>query len=366
MPIGKDYYHLLGVPRQATQEEIRKAFRKLAFQYHPDHNHHEGAAEKFKEIVEAYQVLSNSHRRASYDRFGHTGNGRTFDGFGDFAAGLGDIFDAFFGGTIRVQRPAPQQGTDLHYELSISFEEAAFGSKKEIEVLRVEDCSHCLGSGCQPGKQRAECPNCSGAGEVRRVQNNIFGRFVNRIVCDYCNGEGSVIDQPCNQCQGTGREQTKRTISLIVPAGVEDGSQMKLRGQGNAGMRGGPAGNLYIAISVLEHDFFKRDGNNILYDLPIDFAQAALGDEIEVPTLDGKVKLKISPGTQTGTVLRMKGKGIRQANPSGKGDQLVKVSLVTPDRLTEEQRRLFLDLARSLGKTRTPKKDKGKSAREKS
>ena len=361
MPVKKDYYQLLGVPREATQEEIRKAFRKLAFQYHPDHNHHEGAAEKFKEIVEAYQALSNSNRRATYDRFGHMDDGRRFDGFADFTAGLGDIFDAFFGSTIRVQRRVPQQGADLHYELSISFEEAAFGSKKQIEILRVEDCSHCLGNGCDPGRQPVKCPNCNGMGEVRRVQNHIFGRFVNRFVCSHCNGQGSIIDQPCSQCQGKGKEQKRRTIAVSIPTGVEDGSQIRLRGEGNAGMWGGLAGTLYIAVSVQEHEFFKRAGNNILYELPIDFAQAALGDEMEIPTLDGKVKIKINPGTQTDTVLQIRGKGIPYANRSGKGDQLVKIKVVTPDKLNEDQRRLFHDLAKSLGKTNTPKTSKGKS-----
>ncbi len=361
MPVKKDYYRLLGISREASQEEIRTAFRKLAFRYHPDHNHQEGAAERFKEIVEAYQVLGNTNKRITYDRFGHTDDGRRFDGFRDFATELGGIFDAFFGGTIPMQRRAPQQGSDLRCELNISFEESAYGCRKQIEILRLEDCSRCLGSGCEPGRQPAECPTCNGMGEIRRVQHNVFGRFVNRLVCDQCSGEGRLVDQPCTQCQGTGKQRKQRTIPVKVPAGVENHAQMKLQGEGEAGIMGGPPGALYIVISVQEHESFKRDGNDILYELPIDVAQAALGDDLEVPTLDGKVKLKIPPGTQSGTILQIKGKGIPYTNHPGKGDQLVKVKVITPEHLNAEQRKLFLDLAESLGKAKTRGRNKGKS-----
>jgi molecular chaperone DnaJ len=359
MPLKKDYYSLLGLPREASHDDIRKAFRKLAFKYHPDHNHHEGAAERFKEIVEAYQVLSNSDKRTTYDRFGHTDDGRRFDGFGDLATGLGDIFDAFFGGSIRVQSRGPQKGADIHCELSITFEEAIRGCRKEVEVLRLEDCSRCLGSGCEPGTQPAVCPDCNGMGQVRRTRQNLFGRFVNRVVCSQCDGEGSYIQQPCTQCQGGGKQRKPHTAKVSVPAGIENHTQLKLQGEGQAGMRGGAPGALNIVISVQEHGLFKRDGNDILYELPIDFAQAALGDDLEVPTLEGRVKLKIPPGTQSGAILQIKGKGIACSDHPGRGDQLVRVRVVTPEHLNADQRRLFLDLAQSLGKAKPRRRTRG-------
>lgn len=359
MPLKKDYYSLLGIPRESSQEEIRKAFRRLAFKYHPDRNHHEGAAERFKEIAEAYQVLGDTDKRIAYDRFGHIDNGRKFDGFGDFAAGLGDIFDAFFGGSVPVQRRGPQQGADIHCELSITFEEAVRGCRKEVEVQRLENCSRCLGSGCEPGTQPTVCPGCNGMGEVRRARQSLFGRFVNRVVCGQCDGEGSYVQQPCTQCQGRGKQRKPHTMRVTVPAGIQNHAEISLQGEGEHGTRGGAPGALHIAVSVQEHDFFKRDGNDILYDLPIDFAQAALGEDLEVPTLEGRVKLKIPPGTQSGAVLRIEGKGIPCGDPPGTGDQLVKVRVVTPENLNADQRRLFLDLARSLGKAKPKRRTRG-------
>jgi len=354
----KDYYQVLGVSRDATSEEIKKAFRKLAFQYHPDHNHQEGAAERFKEISEAYQVLSDAEKRANYDHLEHLGNGRGFEGFDDFVSGLGDTFEAFFAGTTKVRKRVPQRGANLHYKATISFEQAVLGCEKEIEILRTEDCSLCHGLGSEPGNQPLKCPNCNGTGEVRRVHQSIFGRFVNRAICERCHGEGSIIVQPCNQCQGTGKERKHRKITVKIPAGVEDSSQIRLSGEGEAGMWGGSAGNLYIILSMKEHEFFKRDGNNILYELPINFAQAALGDEVEVPTIGGKAIFKIAPGTQTGEVFRLKRKGIPYLHRSGVGDQLIKVRVVTPERLDEEQRKLFLELAKSLGKAKISEQGK--------
>jgi len=356
----KDYYQVLGVSRDATPEEIKRAFRKLAFQCHPDHNHQEGAAEIFKEVNEAYQVLSDAGKRANYDYFEHLGNGRGFEGLGDVVSGLGDIFEAFFGGTTRVRKRVPRQGADLHHKATISFEQAVLGCEKEIKVLRTESCSFCYGLGSEPGSQPIKCPNCDGIGEVRRVHQSIFGRFVNRAVCQRCHGEGSIITQPCSQCQGTGKERKHRKIVVKIPAGVEDGSQIRLSGEGEAGMWGGPAGNLYITLSVQEHRLFKRDGNDILYELPVNFAQAALGDEVEVPILGSKVNLKIPSGTQTGEVFRLKGKGIPYLHRSGQGDQLVKVRVVTPERLDGEQRKLFLELAKSLGKAGVPEQGRGR------
>lgn len=348
----KDYYELLGVARDASQDDIKKAFRKLAFQYHPDHNHHDDASERFKEINEAYQILSDAQKRASYDHFGHVRVGRGFEGFDDFF-GLGDIFDAFFSGAAEIRRRAPQPGSDLQYKVTLSFEEAAFGVERQVDVVRTEYCSHCLGKGGEPGSSAVKCPACSGLGEIRRVHQSAFGRFVNRAICERCQGEGTVVSQPCTQCQGAGKQRITRTISVKIPAGVSDRFQIRLRGEGDVGTYGGHAGSLFINIAVQEHAFFSREGNNVIYELPINFAQAALGDEMEVPTLDGKARLKISPGTQTDTVACLKGKGIPSLDRQGRGDQLVRIKVVTPDKLDDEQRKLFAELARSLGTNKT-------------
>ncbi len=351
MPAKRDYYEVLGIGRNATDEEIKKAFRKLAFKYHPDHNREDGAEEKFKEVNEAYEVLSDPDKRSAYDRYGHGGAegffGRGFEGF-DFG-GFGDIFDAFFGGTATATRQAPQRGVDLHYRITITFEEAAFGCEREINILRTETCSLCQGTGCKPGSQPTRCPNCNGTGQVRQVRQTIFGRFTNITTCPQCHGEGRIVTEPCPQCRGTGREKRQRSILVRIPAGVDDDSQIRLIGEGEAGLRGGSPGNLYISLSVLPHKFFVRDDDNILYELPINFAQAALGAEVEVPTLDGKTKLKIPAGSQTGKVFRLKSQGIPHLHGNGRGDQLVTLFIVTPESLTKEQRRLFQELANSLG-----------------
>jgi len=360
MAVKRDYYEVLGISRNATDEEIKKAFRKLAFQYHPDHNHGDGAADRFKEINEAYEVLSDPDKRAAYDRFGHGGAeglfGRGFEGF-DFG-GFGDIFDAFFGGATTTTRQAPQRGADLQYNLTITFEEAAFGCEKEISISRTENCSLCQGVGSKPGSQPTRCPNCNGTGQVRRVQQTIFGRFVNTTTCSQCHGEGRIITEPCPQCRGTGREKQQRSIMVKIPPGVDDGSQLRLSGEGEAGLRGGPPGNLYITLSVLPHEFFARDGDNILYELPINFAQAALGAEVEVPTLDGKVNLKVPAGSQTGKVFRFKGQGVPHLHRGGCGDQLVTLLVVTPESLTEKQRQLFEELASSFSPANMPPPEK--------
>jgi len=347
MPAKRDYYEVLGIPRDATDEEIKRAFRRLAFKYHPDHNHDDEAGEKFKEVNEAYEVLSDPDKRAAYDRFGHGGPeglfGRGFEGF-DFG-GFGDIFDAFFGGVTTATRQAPRRGADLHYNISITFEEAAFGCQKEINILRTENCSLCQGIGCKPGSQPTRCPNCNGTGQVRRVQQTIFGRFTNITTCPQCHGEGRIITDPCPQCQGTGREKHQRTISVKIPAGVDADSQIRLRGEGHAGTRGGSSGDLYITLAIKQHEFFQRDGDDVLYELPINFAQAALGAEIEVSTLDGKTKLKIPAGSQTGKLFRLKNKGFSHLNRRGRGDQLVRLRVITPESLTKKQRKLFQELA---------------------
>jgi molecular chaperone DnaJ len=362
MPTKRDYYEVLGIDRDASDEEIKKAFRRLAFKYHPDHNHDDEAGEKFKEINEAYEVLSDADKRAAYDRFGHGGAegffGQGFEGFD--LGGFGDIFDAFFGGAATATRQAPQRGADLSYGITIAFEEAALGCEKEITITRIENCSLCQGVGCKPGSQPTRCPNCNGTGQVRRVQQSLFGRFTNITTCHQCRGEGRIITQPCPQCRGTGKEKHKRNISVSIPAGVDNGSQIRLRGEGDAGTRGGSPGNLYITLSVEEHEFFTRYNDDILYDLPINIVQATLGVEVEVPTLGGKTKLKIPAGSQTGQVFRLKGQGITHLHGNGRGDQLVTLFVVTPDSLSEKQRQLFRELGDSLSSANMPNPKKWK------
>ena len=362
MPTKRDYYEVLGVDRNATDDEIKKAFRRLAFKYHPDHNREDKNGERFKEINEAYEVLSEPNKRATYDQFGHGGAGdifgRGFEGF-DFG-GFGDIFEAFFGGTATATHRAPQRGADLHYEATITFEEVAFGCEKKVRISRIENCSLCRGTGCKSGSQPIRCSNCNGSGQVRRVQQSIFGRFSNITTCNQCHGEGTTITEPCPQCQGTGREKHQRNILVNIPPGVDDGSQMRLSGEGQAGARGGSPGNLYITVSVKPHQFFIRDGDNILYGLPINFAQAALGDEIEVPTINGKTRLNIPAGSQTGKVFRLKDKGFPHLHGDGNGHQLVTLFVATPDSLTENQRQLFQELANSLKPADIPPPEKWK------
>jgi len=350
MAVKRDYYEVLGVDRNATDEEVKKAFRRLAFKYHPDHNRGDGAEDKFKEVNEAYEVLSDADRRSAYDRYGHDGEGlfgRGFEGFN--FGGFGDIFDAFFGGAAATSRQAPQRGTDLHYGVTITFEEAAFGCEKEINVSRTESCPMCHGIGCKPGTQPSRCPNCNGTGQIRRVQQSIFGHFTNITTCSRCHGEGSIITERCSQCRGTGKEKQRRSILVKIPAGVDDGFRVRLNGEGEAGSKGGPPGDLYVALSVQPHQFFAREDDNILYELPINFAQAALGAEVEVPTLDGETRLKIPAGSQTGEVFRLKGQGVPHLRRGGCGDLLVTLFVVTPGKLTKKQRQLLQDLGDSLG-----------------
>lgn len=357
MATKRDYYEVLGVSRDAATEDIKRAFRKLAFKYHPDHNRNGGAEEKFKEVNEAYEVLSDPDKRAAYDRFGHIGAdgffGRGFEGFDSFGfGGVGRMFEDFydfFSGVATGARKGPQRGSDLSYDMPITFEEAAFGCEKEISILRTENCSLCQGTGCKPGSQATRCPSCNGVGQVRRVQQSIFGRFTNIATCPQCRGEGRIITEPCPRCRGVGKEKRERRISVTIPAGVDSGTQIRLRGEGEAGERGGPAGDLYISLTVKRHDFFTRDGDDIVYELPVNFAQAALGAEVEVPTLEGATKLKIPAGSQTGMVFKLKKKGIPHLRGRGRGDQRVELRVVTPDSLTKEQRQLFEALAKTLG-----------------
>lgn len=346
----RDYYEVLGVQRNAAPEEIKKAFRRLARQYHPDVSKEPGAEAKFKEINEAYEVLSDPQKRAMYDRFGHTipgGSGAGFDPFSG-ADPFSTIFDAFFGGQGmggRTQR-GPQRGADLRYNLRLTFEEAIFGCEKEIEFRRLELCHMCHGSGAEPGTDPVRCPKCGGTGEIRQ-RAPIFN-MVTVTTCDTCGGTGQVIPIPCRTCGGEGRVRQKRTITVKVPAGVDSNSQIRISGEGEAGPRGGPHGNLYVALEVEPHPYFLRDGNDIVLELRLNVAQAALGDEVEVPTVDGSERLKIPPGTQTGQVFRLRGKGVPYLRQSGRGDQVVVARVVVPTKLTEQQRKLFQDLAKTL------------------
>jgi molecular chaperone DnaJ len=350
MAAKRDYYEVLGVQRNASQEEIKKAFRRLAFKYHPDRNPDDGAETKFKEINEAYEVLSDARKKSNYDQFGHDAEGyftRGFEGF-DFG-GFGDIFDAFFGGMTYATRHAPQRGADLQHHLNITLEDAAFGIEKEIEVERTEVCSLCHGSGARPGTNPIRCPTCNGTGQIRRVQRSLFGRFVNTTICDKCQGEGQIVTERCPQCKGSGREKQRRRLLVKIPAGVENGTRIRLSGDGDAGTRGGPSGDLYLSLSIAKHEFFAREEDDIIYELPLNFAQAALGAEVEVPTLHGKSRIPIPAGSQTGREFRLKHKGIPHLRRSGQGDQIVKLRVVTPESLTKEQRRLFHELAETLG-----------------
>lgn len=353
MAAKRDYYELLGVDRNASAGELKKAFRKLAFQCHPDHNHGDDAERKFKEINEAYHVLVDTEKRSAYDRFGHAGiDGFSSNGFEGFGFnGVGSIFEDFydfFSGSAGTTRQRQRRGADLHYKITITFEEAALGCKKDTKIKRVEKCSQCQGSGAKQGSEPSKCPTCNGNGRVSHVQQGLFGRFTNVATCSHCLGEGKVITDPCSRCRGTGREKKDHDIELEIPAGVDNNNEIRLSGQADIGERGGPSGDLYVAINVLPHKLFRREGFDVLYELPVNFAQAALGTELEVPTLYGKEKLKIPAGSQAGKVFKLKGKGIPYLRRHGKGNQLVELLLVTPEKLNKKQRKLFQELAESF------------------
>jgi molecular chaperone DnaJ len=352
----RDYYEVLGVPKNASNDDLKSAFRRLARQYHPDVNSEPDAEERFKEINEAYAVLSDAERRAAYDRYGHAGvrgPGGTTDftvDFSDFADIFGDLFGfGGFGRTSRRTRNAPRRGADLQYRLELSFEEAVFGVEKEIEITRDEVCATCQGSGAEPGTSPVRCSTCNGNGEVRQVRQTILGSMVQVSTCPTCNGSGETIASPCHTCQGRGLERRTRKKVVNIPAGVDNGTQIRLAGEGQPGVNGGPNGSLYVAVQVKSHKFFRRRDNDVLLDLDINIAQATLGAEVEIPTVDGKATLKIPGGTQPGKVLRMRGKGVPHLRSNGRGDQLVIVNVEIPTRLTNEQRRLFEQLAKSLG-----------------
>lgn len=349
----RDYYEVLGVSKTATADEIKKAYRRLSKKYHPDINKEADADEKFKEVKEAYEVLSDDQARSHYDQFGHTDPNQGFGG-ADFGGGFGgfeDIFNTFFGGgTSRRRDPnAPRQGADLQFSMRISFEEAVFGKETDIEIPREETCDTCNGSGAKPGTKPETCTHCSGTGQQNVEQNTPFGRIVNRRVCQNCSGTGQQIRDKCQMCRGAGKVKKRRKIHVKVPAGIDDGQQLRVAGQGEPGVNGGPAGDLYIVFQVKDHDFFERDGDDIYCEMPITFVQAALGDEVEVPTLHGKIKLKVPSGTQTGTKFRLKGKGVPNVRGYGVGDQHIIVRIITPTKLTEKQKHLLQEFAEISG-----------------
>lgn len=353
----RDYYEVLGVNRGASPDDIKSAFRQLARKLHPDVNKEHDAEERFKEINEAYAVLSDTEKKAVYDRYGHAGlNG--MGGAPDFSTiDFSDIFEEFFGfggGGRRRSRNQPRRGADLNLAITLTFEEAVFGVDKEIEFTRDEMCTTCRGSGAQPGTSPTRCTTCEGRGEVRQVRNTFLGSMVQVTTCPTCNGQGEVISSPCATCHGRGLERRTIKKTVTIPGGVDNDTQIRLPGEGQPGVFGGPNGNLYVEIQVRPHKFFHRKGNDIHLDLNINIAQAALGAEIEVPTIDGTATLHIPGGTQPGKIFTLKGKGVPFLRTNGRGDQLVIVNVAVPTRLSAEQRKLFEQLAQTLGSDVSP------------
>ncbi len=367
----RDYYEVLGVSRNASQDDIRKAYRKLAHKYHPDKTGGDKAAEeKFKAVNEAYSVLNDAEKRKQYDMFGPDGpSGGGFDtaGFGGFGgqgfgdAGFGDVFSDIFGeffsgGTGRSarSRTAPQRGGSLQYNLEITFEEAARGVEKNIRIRRAESCADCSGTGAQPGTSRKVCDQCGGTGRIQRSQ----GFFSVARTCPRCMGQGTMVERPCARCRGRGLVEAERKIVVNIPAGVDTGSQLKLTGEGEAGLYGGPRGDLYVVIHVKPHDIFERNRNDVICDVPITFPQAALGAEIDVPTLSGRAKVKIPAGTQNGKMFRLRGKGFPDLHGRGVGDQLVRVVVETPTKLSPRQKQLLEEFANTTNSKAYPIRDK--------
>lgn len=349
----RDYYETLGVENSASADELRRAFRNLAKQYHPDVNKEPDAEAKFKEINEAYAVLSDEERRAAYDRYGHAGlKGIPLD----FEFPFGDLFQEFFGFGMGSQRRrrAPRRGADLRYDLSLEFEEAVFGMEKEIEFSRADFCSVCDGSGAEPGTTPISCSTCNGSGEVRQTRQTFLGSMVNVTTCPTCGGRGETVSTPCSNCKGRGRERLtlKRTVS--IPAGVDESTQIRMDGEGEPGLNGGPKGDLYIVIQVKRHRYFRRRKDDIILDLAINIAQATLGAEVTVPTVDGEETLSIQPGSQPGKMIRMRAKGVPRLQRSGRGDQLVILNVEIPKSLNSEQRELLEKLAETMGTEAQP------------
>jgi molecular chaperone DnaJ len=355
----RDYYEVLGIPRTATADDIKSAFRRLAREYHPDVNKKPDAEEKFKEINEAYVILSDTEKRAAYDRYGFAGV-NNMGGMPDFTnVGFEEIFEEFFGfggfgGGQRRKRNAPRRGADLSYNLQLTFEEAFSGASKEVEITRDEPCVACKGSGAEPGTSPVKCATCGGRGEVRQMRQTFIGSMVQVTTCPTCNGAGEVINSPCHTCRGHGYERKKSHKVVNVPAGVDNSTQIRLAGEGQPGAFGGPNGNLYFEIQVKPHQFFRRKGDDVYLDYSINIAQAALGYEAEVPTVDGKAKLNIPLGTQPGKVFTLKGKGMPRLRGGGRGEQHVVITVEVPSKLNVEQRKAFEELSRVLGSDAKP------------
>jgi molecular chaperone DnaJ len=366
----RDYYDVLGVPKNAPKEDIKNAYRKLALKHHPDRNKSPDAEEKFKEISEAYAVLSDEEKRRQYDRFGHAGIGQRYSqedifrsvnfdeifkdlgfGFGRF----GSIFDLFFGGR-RTGPYEPQRGADLRSDLEITLEDVASGVEKEIYVHRTELCDDCQGSGAHPGTETKKCSRCNGTGKIEYTRSTGFARFVQVTPCNQCGGKGTVIETPCEKCRGKGVVPKERRMKVQIPAGVENGSRLRLSGEGEAGPRGRPSGDLYVIVHVKPHKIFQRSNSDLLLTIPIGFAQAALGAEIEVPTIDGKAKLTLPAKTQTHTVFRLRGKGLPRLHGFGRGNELVRVVIKTPTKLTSKQRKLLMEYATEMNENVKAKK----------
>ncbi len=370
--MAKDYYDILGVDRNASKEEIRKAYKKLAKKYHPDKYQDTAekkkAEEKFKEINEAAAVLGDDNKRAQYDQFGKSGAGfdaggfdfRDFGGFNNFGADFdfGDIFDMFFGGGSSFSRGRRRsfRGSDLRFDIELSLEEVAEGVQKTIILPRLEKCHDCNGTGAKNSSDIITCPFCHGSGRVTRTRRTPFGMFQTTTTCSECNGEGKIIKNPCKTCRGSGRINKNSKIKINIPAGVEDGTRLKISGEGEAGVKGAAPGDLYVVVHVKEHEYFIRDGDDLYVDIPISFTQAALGDVVEVATLDGKTKLKIPPGTQTDTIFRLKNKGIPHLNGYGRGDQKIRVIVQVPKRLNKKQTELLKEFEKVSGPDSNPVK----------
>lgn len=349
----RDYYEVLGISKTASADEIKKAYRSLAKKYHPDVNKDPGAEEKFKEINEAYDCLSDEQKKARYDQFGHEdptagfGGGQGFGGFGGQGfGGFDDIINSFFGGGgARAQSNGPRQGKDIEKQMNVTFEEAVFGCKKKVRLSVDEECIHCGGTGAATKNDYKTCPKCNGQGKVFMRQQSLFGMSTVQTVCPDCKGKGKIVTKKCEYCNGAGRTRTTKDVEITIPAGIQTGMTLRMEGYGESGYNGGPSGDLYISFVCADHSNFKRDGQNIILDVPLSFSQAALGDTIDVPTIDGNVSLKIPAGTQTGTKLKLRGKGTK--NPKGgitRGDQIVVVNVVTPTSLSSEEKQLFESL----------------------
>ena len=357
----RDYYDVLGVEKSADEAELKKAYRKKAMEYHPDRNSGDKEAEeKFKEINEAYEVLSDQEKRNMYDQFGHAGvnqqGGGGFGGGGFSGGGFEDIINEMFGGGFggggRSSRNRPQKGKNVQVNITISFKEAAFGTKKDIEFYRTEECSTCNGTGAEPGTKKHTCDKCGGSGEIRYKQRSLFGESISVTTCDKCNGSGEIYETPCHTCKGHGKVKKSKKIEVNIPAGIYHGAKMNLRGEGNLGSKGGPRGDVYVVVSVMPHEIFKRDGDDVFCEIPITFTQATLGSEIVVPTLEGKISITVAPGTQSGKQYRLKNKGFPVLNGYGKGNQYVRVQVEVPKNLNAKQKELLKEFEKETSNTK--------------